>query len=70
MITGPGERGHHPGHGAADPEAPGGDAAGHGRVRQPAAAHHRHLHQGRHLGTRSPFSHRTQSFSPLLYFVL
>lgn len=37
------------GYGAADPEAPAGDSVGHHRIRQPAAAHHRHLHQRRYL---------------------
>ncbi len=37
------------GYGTADPKTSAGNSAGHHRIWQPAAAHHRHLHQRCHL---------------------
>lgn len=49
FLAGAGHGSHRSGYGAADPETPGGDSVGHHRTGQPAAAHHRHLHQRCHL---------------------
>lgn len=40
---------HSSGYGAADPKTVGGNSVGHHRIWQPAAAHHRHLHQRCHF---------------------